>query len=235
MKQILTNHYQEFSKQAAELVLDLVNHQPDATLGLATGSTPQGMYEIIRQSRADFSKVTTFNLDEYVGLGAHHPQSYRTFMNQELFNHIQVYESNIPNGLANDLEKECQRYEEKIQSSGGIDLQILGLGHNGHIGFNEPGTPFTSRTHVVNLAETTRQANARFFNRLDEVPTQAITMGIESIMEAKQILLLVYGSDKSKALDRLLNGEVSESFPASILHKHDHVTLLHVEVVSRIC
>ncbi|GAA0472368.1 glucosamine-6-phosphate deaminase [Alkalibacillus silvisoli] len=226
MKHLQTRHYHDFSKQAANLIINQLKAKPNSTLGLATGGTPKGMYEVLRHSKGDFSQAVTFNLDEYVGLSANHPQSYRSFMEEQLFEHIDVAFSYIPNGEADDLEVECQRYEQLIKQYDGIDLQVLGLGHNGHIGFNEPGTPFSSRTHVVDLAESTRQANARFFKHYEEVPSKAVTMGIETIMEAKQIILLVYGEDKQEALERLMNGEVDENFPASILHQHPNVTLL---------
>ncbi|WP_017185945.1 glucosamine-6-phosphate deaminase [Alkalibacillus haloalkaliphilus] len=226
MKHIKANRYENFSQTAAELMMNQVEKKPNSTLGLATGSTPKGMYKELIKHSADLSQAVTFNLDEYVGISSDHPQSYRSFMEENLFQHIRVGQTYIPDGEAADLAAECERYEQLIQQHGGIDLQVLGLGHNGHIGFNEPGTPFSSRTHVVDLAETTRKANARFFNSLDEVPKKAITMGIETIMEAKHIILLVYGEDKQEAVNRLLQGEVDEQFPASILHDHPNVTLL---------
>ncbi|MDQ0352316.1 glucosamine-6-phosphate deaminase [Alkalibacillus filiformis] len=226
MRHIKANRYDDFSLTAAELIMNQLKKKPNSTLGLATGSTPKGMYEQLIKRLIDLSKAVTFNLDEYVGIASDHPQSYRSFMEDNLFQHIRVGQTLIPDGEAANLTLECERYEQLIKQHGGIDLQVLGLGHNGHIGFNEPGTPFSSRTHVVDLAETTRKANARFFNSLDEVPKKAITMGIETIMEAEQIILLVYGEDKQEAVSRMLQGEVDEQFPASILHEHSNVTLL---------
>ncbi|GEN46601.1 glucosamine-6-phosphate deaminase [Alkalibacillus haloalkaliphilus] len=226
MRHIKVNRYENFSQTAAELMMNQVEKKPNSTLGLATGSTPKGMYQELVKRSADLSQAVTFNLDEYVGISSDHPQSYRSFMEENLFQHIRVGETLIPDGEAADLAAECERYEQLINQHGGIDLQVLGLGHNGHIGFNEPGTPFSSRTHVVDLAETTRKANARFFNSLNEVPKKAITMGIETIMEADQIILLVYGEDKQQAVNRLLQGDVNEQFPASILHEHPNVTLV---------
>nr|WP_027965333.1 glucosamine-6-phosphate deaminase [Halalkalibacillus halophilus] len=227
MQVIQTRDYENLSEKVAGIIFDQLKGQPDSTLGLATGSTPVGTYQLLKKQPEHFIEATTFNLDEYVGLKESHPQSYRYFMQEKLFNTVPVKASYIPNGSATDLQEECKLYEQKIQASGGIDLQLLGLGMNGHIGFNEPGTPFDSRTHVVELAESTRQANARFFNHLDEVPTQAITMGIETIMEAKKIVLLVSGNEKVQAFDRLFRGEIEEKFPASILRTHPNITVVH--------
>lgn len=224
--------YHEMSQRSASLLIDYIKEKEDTVLGLATGSTPVGMYQSLiqgyQQGAVSFRKVKTFNLDEYVGLQKEHPNSYHYYMNEQLFKHIDIptEQTFIPNGAANDLEGECQRYEQLIAEAGKVDIQVLGLGLNGHIGFNEPGTPFTSRTHVINLMESTRQANARFFDSFEGVPTQAITMGIETIMESKMILLLVSGQKKAPALARLMNGEVSEDFPASILNRHPNVIIL---------
>src|SRR5699024_2847293 len=175
-----------------------------------------------------FQHATTFNLDEYVGLAGDNVNSYRYYMDNKLFNHIDIKKehTNIPNGLADNPEVECGNYEAKLQSVGKVDVQILGLGLNGHIGFNEPGTDFESKTHVVELDASTREANARFFDSIDEVPTQAVTMGIASIMEAKKILLLVQGEKKAAILKEVINGEVTNQVPASILQNHPNVTIL---------
>ncbi|RPF51092.1 glucosamine-6-phosphate deaminase [Aquisalibacillus elongatus] len=230
MNVIQTNNYEALSQRVADYVQELVGAKDQPVLGLATGSTPVGFYEYIRQTQPDWSHVTTFNLDEYVGISPSHSQSYRTFMEKNLFSNISVMASYIPDGQAHDLTAECTRYEQLIAEQGQIDLQILGLGHNGHIGFNEPGTSFQSRTHIVDLAETTRQANARFFESIDDVPTQAITMGIQTIMEAKKIVLMVSGHDKQHAFNRLMEGEVDEQFPASVLHHHPDVTVFVSDV-----
>ncbi|HLQ74652.1 MAG TPA: glucosamine-6-phosphate deaminase, partial [Alloiococcus sp.] len=171
---------------------------------------------------------TTFNLDEYVGLAGDDPNSYRYFMNEKLFKHVDIStdKTHVPNGVAKDLNAECENYEQFIQDVGGIDLQVLGLGTNGHIAFNEPGTSFESRTSVVDLTQETLEANRRFFNSIDEVPTQALSMGIGLIFEAKEIILLVSGEAKAEALSRVINGKVTEELPGSILQQHDHVTII---------
>ncbi|MBP1971181.1 glucosamine-6-phosphate deaminase [Virgibacillus natechei] len=230
MEIISVNSYEEMSEKTCSMVLNKIKHLQNPVLGLATGSTPEGLYHRIIDEADDvsFRHVSTFNLDEYVGLNKEDPNSYQYYMNDKLFKHIDIPDENahLPNGVAVDLEKECHDYERFIREAGHVDIQILGLGLNGHIGFNEPGTSFSSRTHVVDLDESTRNANARFFGSIDEVPTKAITMGIETIMESKEILLLVSGEAKAEALARLVNGEVTESFPASILQQHEHVTII---------
>lgn len=232
MNIISAKDYQDISIKACEFVIQTIKELDKPVLGLATGSTPEGLYQCLihrnKEKLVSFQDVTTFNLDEYVGLTANHPNSYRYYMNEKLFQHIDISRKNthIPNGSAVDLEKECVAYEELIQQHESIDLQILGIGHNGHIGFNEPGTSFATRTHIVELAETTRKANARFFNSWEEVPSQAITTGIGTIMDSKQILLLVSGEDKAEALCQLLDGEISEEFPASVLKEHPNVTVI---------
>ncbi|SDK03700.1 glucosamine-6-phosphate deaminase [Sediminibacillus albus] len=232
MKIEQVENYQEMSKYACDAIIDKVNSLQNPVLGLATGSTPEGVYNYLREenrnNRVTFRDTCTFNLDEYVGLAGDNPNSYRYYMNDRLFNHIDIpkQQTFIPNGKATDLSKECREYEQLLEDNQEIDLQILGLGLNGHIGFNEPGTSFKTRTHVVDLALSTREANARFFDSIEEVPNQAITMGIETIMNSKQILLLVSGERKAKALDQLLHGEVSEEFPASILKTHDNVKII---------
>ncbi|GGA67103.1 glucosamine-6-phosphate deaminase [Ornithinibacillus halotolerans] len=232
MNIIAAKDYQDMSEKACEIVSETVKSKDKPVLGLATGSTPEGLYQCLieknKTNEVNFEHVTTFNLDEYVGLDADNPNSYRYFMNEKLFNHINVNQDNthVPSGVASNLEEECATYEKLIKEHGAIDLQILGIGLNGHIGFNEPGTPFTSRTHIVELDESTRQANARFFDSMDEVPTQAITTGIETIMDSKKIVLLVSGENKADTVKRLMEGEVSEDFPASILKEHADVTII---------
>lgn len=232
MKIIKVNDYNELSKRAASIFVNRINRLNKPVIGLATGSTPEKMYEILvgkyRSGEISFSEIITFNLDEYVGLSKNDPTSYQYFMNDHLFNHVDIKVQNIhlPNGLAHDLEKECEEYEELIKSAGSIDLQILGLGLNGHIGFNEPGTSFTSRTHVVELEQSTIEANARFFSSIEEVPKKALTMGIDTIMDAKEIVFLVQGEKKAEILKRVVYGEVTEEVPASILQRHPNVTLI---------
>jgi glucosamine-6-phosphate deaminase len=219
------------SERGARLLLNAIAGDPQLVLGLPTGRTPVGMYrrvvsECTRQYHC-FRDVTTFNLDEYVGIAPEHPASYYTFMKRHLFDHVDISPANahIPHGTATDLEAECVRYEKEIDAAGGIDLLFLGLGRNGHIGFNEPGTPFDSRTRIVELTESTRRANADLFHG-DPVPTHAITMGIGTILDARRIVLLVAGERKEHAVERLRSGEITEDFPASALWKHADVTVL---------
>jgi glucosamine-6-phosphate deaminase len=229
---ITTDSYETLSKEAAHYIIEKVKKNPSTVLGMATGSTPTKMYDFLVQdfveNNTSYKNVTTFNLDEYVGLEKTDPNSYYAYMNNHLFRHINVKKENthIPDGLAKDLEEECIRYEALLLNKGPVDIQILGLGENGHIGFNEPGTPFPSKTHVVELTDSTRKANARFFHSIDEVPAHAITMGIDSIMNAKEILLLVSGKNKAKAFEQLLHGSITENFPASILKKHPCVKII---------
>jgi glucosamine-6-phosphate deaminase len=219
------------SVQAAALMLEAIGENPRIVLGLPTGRTPIGMYEhVVRECTREyrcFRDVTTFNLDEYVGVPREHPGSYATYMKQHLFEHVDLDpgHAHLPNGMAADLGAECLRYEREIRESGGLDLTFLGLGRNGHIGFNEPGTPFDAPTRVVQLTESTRKANAEFFPGA-AVPTHAITMGIGTILESKRIVLLVAGSGKEAALERLQSGIVAEDFPASALWTHGDVTVL---------
>lgn len=232
MKITEVDDYQAMSRAAADLVVERVRSNPQLILGLATGSTPLGLYQHLiddyNRSGTSYRHVTTFNLDEYVGLSEQDPNSYHYFMNQYLFNHIDIEKTNtyIPKGNAQDLEKECSVFEERLKEHGGVDLQILGIGGNGHIGFNEPGTSFYSRTHLVDLTLSTREANERFFANLNEVPIRAVSMGIETIMESKEILLLISGEKKRDALHQLLHGEIDESFPASILREHPNTTVI---------
>ena len=195
------------------------------TLGLATGSTPLAFYDEIRKSDLDFSDMTSVNLDEYVGLAADNDQSYHYFMQENLFRAKSFKESFLPNGLASDLQEETRRYDQVIAEHP-IDFQILGIGNNGHIGFNEPGTSFDVTTHVVNLTEDTIKANSRFFDSIDDVPKQAISMGIQSIMQSKMIVLMAYGQGKADAIKQMIEGPVTEDLPASVLQKHPNVVVI---------
>ncbi len=232
MKVIEVADYQEMSKIAGEMILRQIEKKRNSVLGLATGSTPIGTYQHLiqayRERRVSFAEVTTFNLDEYVGLDEKHPNSYHYFMRTELLDHIDIPDglSHLPTVESIDLQSECEHYESLIVNVKGIDLQLLGIGVNGHIGFNEPGTSFSSRTHVVELTETTRRANVRFFNSIDEVPTHAVSMGIDTIMRSREIILLISGESKAEVLDRLLREDVTEEIPASILKRHNNVTLI---------
>ena len=223
--------YDILSNRAAEIFLAAILRNPRAVLGLPTGRTPIRMYErVVAACARDyhcFRHVITFNLDEYAGIERTHPGSYYTFMKQHLFDFTDIDPDNahIPNGAAADLDAECARYERDIAAAGGLDVTFLGLGSNGHIAFNEPGTPFDSRTRVVALTESTRAANAPLFPDGD-VPTHAITMGVGTILESKSIVLLASGEKKRSAIERLRSGEISEEFPASALWKHPDVVVL---------
>jgi glucosamine-6-phosphate deaminase len=232
MKIVQAKDYQDMSSIACQIILEKIKSAPSLTLGLATGSTPKGLYDCLaadyKENRTSYKNIHTVNLDEYIGLPKEDKNSYHTFMNENLFKHIDipVSQTYIPNGLADDLAEECRRYDRQIKMLGGIDLQVLGIGQNGHIGFNEPGTPFSSRTHVVDLDESTIEANSRFFSSIEEVPNQAITMGIASILDSREILLLASGKSKAEAVYHLLNGIPDEKFPASVLQLHPHVTIV---------
>ncbi|WP_440897805.1 glucosamine-6-phosphate deaminase [Amphibacillus sp. Q70] len=232
MKIVKVKDYQEMSEWASKQVIDKIKASDQFVLGLATGSTPEGLYQNLidayKEQEVSFKNVITFNLDEYIGLGADNPNSYRYFMDEKLFNHIDIdpKHAHLPNGVATDIEQECKDYEALIKETGEIDLQILGLGVNGHIGFNEPGTSFSSRTQMTDLVEATIEANSRFFDHKEDVPTQAITMGIKSIMESNEIILLASGENKAEAVKQLVEGEVTEDFPASVLQKHPQVTIV---------
>ncbi|MBO2943985.1 glucosamine-6-phosphate deaminase [Paenibacillus sp. F411] len=228
-----------FVQTAAGLITALVTSRPRAKLGLATGSTPVGLYaklvDMHRQGLVSFAGVTTYNLDEYVGLPEQHSESYRTFMNEKLFKHVDIslQQTHVPNGNAADLEQECLRYDRMLEENGPVDLQLLGIGHNGHIGFNEPGNHLIGGTHVVPLKEETRVANARFFDSLDEVPTHAITMGAATIMKSRQILLLIRGADKAEIALQALTGPITTDCPASLLQCHPNVVVLLDEGAGR--
>lgn len=235
----IVKDYEAMSQAAADIFTETIHQKPNTVLGLATGSTPERMYELLvkayNQHKVSFREVTSFNLDEYVGISPSNPQSYHYYMNNKLFDNIDIskQQTHLPEGNGSDLHEICQQYEQKIKASGGIDLQVLGIGLNGHIGFNEPGTSFDQATHVVELEQSTREANARFFTSIDEVPTQAITMGIDTIMQSKQIILLVSGEKKADSLYQLLNQPVNESFPASILKEHSNVVIIADEAAAK--
>jgi glucosamine-6-phosphate deaminase len=240
MRIIKAKNYQEMSKQAASKLAAEVTLKPDCVFGLATGSTPVGTYEqlIERYDRGevDFSQIATVNLDEYKGLDKENEQSYYYFMNEHLFNGINVDKRRtyLPDGMALDSEKECERFEKIIDEIGGVDIQVLGIGYNGHIGFNEPSTVFEKATHCVDLAEATIEANKRFFDSADDVPKRAYTMGIGTIMKGKKLLLLVYGAEKADILAKALLGDITPEVPASILQLHPDVTVIgDEEVLSR--
>lgn len=224
--------YQEMSRKAANILSAQVILKPDSVLGLATGSTPIGMYDQLvewyKKGDLDFSKVKTVNLDEYKGLTHDNDQSYYYFMHEHLFDRVNIdpANTNLPDGTEEDPEKECARYEKLIESMGGVDIQLLGIGHNGHIGFNEPDSTFAKTTHCVDLAESTIEANKRFFASVDDVPRQAYTMGIGTIMKAKKILLIVNGESKADAVAKAFFGPVTPEVPASILQFHSDVVVI---------
>ena len=241
MEIIIQENYAAISQQAAAVVADTVRSQPGAVLGLATGSTPLGLYQELirlhREENLDFSQVTTFNLDEYVGLPAEHPQSYHYFMHENLFRHINVPAENIhiPDGTTSDCSTFCESYEERIAASGGIDLQVLGIGSDGHIAFNEPGSSLLSRTRVETLAKQTIEDNARFFASPDDVPVYAITMGVGTILDARKIILLANGANKSSAVAAAVEGPVSSKCTASALQNHpDTIFFLDTEAASQL-
>lgn len=226
MTVIRAKDYDDMSAKAANLIFAQIIMKPDSVLGLPTGSTVLGLYGRLRdyywKGDLDFSRVRTFCLDEYVGLDGDNRQSFGYYMNKHLFDHINIEDGNahLPDGLAADLEEECERYNDLIESLGGVDVQVLGLGGNGHIGFNEPGDYFKKSTHLVNLDESTISANARFFKSIDEVPREAITVGVGNILSAKKIILCVSGEQKADILRQVLTGNVTPQVPASILQFH---------------
>jgi len=228
----IKENYEEMSKEAARIVAELVRSKPSGVLGFATGGTPLELYkELIRMHQhegLDFSNITTFNLDEYVGLPPEHPQSYHYFMWENLFKHINVDRRfvHFPKGMAQDIEAHCEWYEKQIEKAGGIDLQILGIGANGHIAFNEPGSSLGSRTRIKTLTGTTREANARFFDDPSQVPKYAITMGVGTIMDAKKLLLLASGESKAEAIAATCEGPITAKCPATIVQMHRHATVI---------
>jgi len=212
---------------AARLMGRLLREKPNAVLGLATGSTPQPLYRELVQMKLDWRRVTCFNLDEYVGLSPAHPASYHSFMRENLFRHVNIPEKNvhIPDGMAGDVPAFCERYEKQIRAAGGIDLQLLGIGSEGHIGFNEPTSSLTSRTRIKTLTERTRKDNARYFGGEAQAPHHVITMGIGTIMEARHCLLLAFGKKKAHAIAGAVEGPITAMNPASALQLHPHVTV----------
>ena len=233
MRYFETDTYSHMARKAANLISAQVITKPNSVLGLATGSTPIGIYkqliEWYQKGDIDFSEVTSVNLDEYFGLDGTHPQSYRQFMETNFFNQINIDKSrtHIPSGVAEDIEAECHNYDEMIKSLGGIDIQLLGIGEDGHIGFNEPQDCFVKSTHLVTLDESTVQANSRFFESIDQVPRQAITMGMISIMQAKKILLVANGPKKYDIIQKALFGPITPLIPASILQIHSDITVIY--------
>lgn len=233
MKVLVEKDYESMSKKAGEIFIEAISKKPDIVLGLATGSTPIGMYkEIIRaynEDGLDLSKVKTFNLDEYVGLSPDHPSSYRYFMNNELFNHININKENtyVPDGKAENMEEYCKIYDEMIEKAGRIDIQVLGIGENGHIAFNEPDEALSVGTNIVKLTEDTIEVNSRFFDSIEEVPKTAITVGMGSILKARKIILLANGVKKAPVIKRLLNeNKVTTQLPVSFLLLHPDVTVI---------
>jgi len=218
------NSPEEATKAAFEIVRKRLETGIQ-TMGLATGSTPLKLYEKLRKSNIDVSTVTTVNLDEYVGLEPTDPQSYNYYMENELFKYMNFAQTNLPNGVAEDLEKECERYEQILKDHP-VDLQILGMGPNGHIGFNEPGTSFDAVTHIAELTESTREANKRFFEKDEDVPTKAITMGISSIMGAKEVIMLAFGEGKAEAVRKMIDEPVTVDCPASVLQNHANAIII---------
>jgi len=232
MKTIIVKNYQELSVKAAELVIEQVKNKPDSVLGFPTGQTPLGMYERLinacQTKKISFAKVRTFNLDEYVGLGPDDQDSYYSYMYGNLFVHVDIKSSNVHilNGKAGNPEVECASFEKEIERVGGIDLLILGIGSNGHLGFCEPGTSFESMTHLADLSDSTRRDNQAHMIEQTETPKQALTMGIKTMMNAKQIILLANGEHKQDAIDRAMNGPVTEEVPASVLQNHQNVIVI---------
>ena len=232
MRIYLCEDYKSMSRRAANIISAQVITKPDSVLGLATGGTPVGAYQQLvewyNKGDLSFAEIKTVNLDEYMGLSPHHEQSYRYFMNTNLFDHIDVKKENthVLDGLAKDPEAECAAYNQLIRDLGGIDLQLLGMGHNGHIAFNEPGDDFGLETHVVTLTDRTIDANTRFFESRDEVPRHALSMGIKNIMQARRILIVVSGEEKADTVCKAFTGPVTKDVPASVLQLHPDVTLV---------
>ncbi|HZK29370.1 MAG TPA: glucosamine-6-phosphate deaminase [Clostridia bacterium] len=232
MKLICVANEKEMSVEASRLIASLVRIKPNAVLGLPTGSTPMGTYsELIRmfiEENLDFSDVRVVNLDEYIGLSGYHPQSYRMFMREQLFDHINIPSENtfIPDGMTDNIDRECREYDELLEALGFADLQLLGLGPNGHIAFNEPGDQFIAQTHCATLTESTIEANQRFFDRRDQMPTRAITMGMRGIMSAKRLVLIACGRSKADAIAKACFGPVTPQMPASIVQLHRDATVI---------
>jgi len=233
MKFIEVETYAELSRLGADIIAEVIKTKSDAVLGLATGSSPVGIYEsLVKKNKAgllDFSKVISVNLDEYLGLDGNHEQSYRYFMNDNLFNHVNIDKANtyVPNGKAEDIVAECEAYDKRLQDFGGSDIQLLGIGLDGHVGFNEPDDCFTAQTHVVELDPSTIEANARFFESKDMVPRKAVTMGMAGIMQSKKILLVANGAAKRDILMKAMYGKITPEVPASLLQLHPDVTVIY--------
>ncbi|MEK4387366.1 glucosamine-6-phosphate deaminase [Solibacillus sp. FSL W7-1464] len=235
-KWIEATNYDEMSKIAATIFIDQLKKNGATVFGMATGGTPEGFYkELVAAYKAgevSFAQAKSFNLDEYIGINPANESSYHFYMDHHLFNHIDIKQENIylPAGNKSNLEKAAAEYDAMIKDAGNIDVQLLGIGVNGHIGFNEPGTPFDLGTNIVELTQSTREANQVYFDSIDDVPTHAITMGIKTILSSKKIVLLISGASKQEAFDRLRSGIVTEDFPASALHNHPDVTVIYTDV-----
>lgn len=232
MRVYKVKNYDEMSRQAAGIIASMITLNPACVLGLATGSTPEGIYrELIKgynNGDLDFSEVKSVNLDEYQGLDPNNDQSYYYYMTDKLFNHVNIKKENyhLPNGLAEDAAKECARYDEIIKSLGGVDLQLLGIGINGHIGFNEPSEKLEKDVHLAKLTESTINANARFFKSYDDIPKHAFTMGVRTIMSARKIVLAASGKSKAEIMPAVINGPITTAVPASLLQLHPDVTII---------
>jgi glucosamine-6-phosphate deaminase len=223
--------YHEMSRAAAQIIADQIRSKPDSVLGLATGSTPEGMYaelvKMYREGKVDFSKATSFNLDEYVGMDPSDPRSYHRFMRVNLFDHVNFApgKTHVPSGIGDNLDEQAMEYERMIAAAGGIDLQVLGIGMNGHIGFNEPGSPFDSRTRVVDLSEQTVSVN-REKTEAESLPTQAVSMGMGTILQSRRIMLLANGAGKAEIVSRAFKGPITTDVPASVLQRHPDVIVI---------
>ena len=241
MKLLIEESYEDMSRRAADVIAEVVVEKPNCVLGLATGSTPIGLYADLvsdcKEGKISFKDVSTYNLDEYRGLAGDHDQSYRYFMNVNLFDHVDINKAatHVPDGACEDADAACAAYEEAIEAAGGVDIQLLGLGHNGHIGFNEPCDEFPKATHCVTLTESTIQANSRLFDSIDEVPREAYTMGIGTIMKAKKILVVANGEGKADIVRRAFFGPVTPEVPASILQFHPDVTVIVDAAAGALC
>ncbi|QKE73217.1 glucosamine-6-phosphate deaminase [Arthrobacter citreus] len=234
MNVIVVKNAEEISKVAYEKMVQAIEGKDEFTLGLATGGSPLGIYEQFRINKPDMSNVITVNLDEYVGLAEDDQTSYHTYMAEQLFNHLKFKENHLPNGNTKDLEEACKNYEDLLQKHP-VDLQLLGIGENGHIAFNEPGTPFDTPTHIVELTESTRNANKIYFENEEDVPTHAVTMGIGSILRAKEIILVASGIKKAEAVKEMLNGKIDIDCPATALQQHNNVTIVVDEEAYSLC
>lgn len=230
MKKIICENYSDMSSAAADIIAEQLSDKPNSVFGLATGSTPVGLYqELVRrynEGKIDFSKAISFNLDEYYPIKSNHPQSYNMFMKENLFNHVNFLSTDILNGEADNPTAECLRYDEAIDTAGGIDIQILGIGFNGHIGFNEPSTVYSLNAHLENLTQSTLEANSRFFDEGENQPTESLTVGFGTIFKAKKVLLLISGAAKAEIAKKLFENKIYVDMPASLLHLHPNVTVI---------